>query len=109
MKEYVKNLIKETLVDFASVPKSKNIEKWEYRLSQAYNELLEEEESPFISVNDKLPAVGVEVIVLNDCGEISFGHIVGKEVAKNYDGWNIPHVVFWMPYKPSGKMIEFFG
>lgn len=38
-----KNLIRETLVDFASLPKDRNIEKWEHRLSQAYNELTKED------------------------------------------------------------------
>lgn len=38
-----KNLIRETLVDFASFPKDKNVEKWEHRLSQAYNELTKED------------------------------------------------------------------
>lgn len=104
-----KNLIRETLVDFASVPKDRNIEKWEHRLSQAYNELTEKEESPWLSVNDELPAVDEEVIILDDTGEISFGHIVDKTVAKDCNGRNIPHVAFWMHYRASGKMIEFFG
>lgn len=44
------------------------------------------------------PAIGEEVIAL--VGEnkmISFAHIVDKNKAIDYDGWNIPEVKCWIP------------
>ena len=44
------------------------------------------------------PAIDEEVIAL--VGEnkmISFAHIVDKNEAKDYDGWNIPEVKCWIP------------
>ena len=29
--------------------------------------------------------------------KISFGHIVDKTMCKDYNGWNIPNVVYWYP------------
>ena len=52
----------------------------------------------WISVNDRLPAMNVEVIALDDLGKISFAHIVDPNIAKDYDGWNIPGVSYWMPF-----------
>jgi hypothetical protein len=53
------------------------------------------------------PPVDEEVIVLTDIitkggfnagfGKIAFGHIVDKNIAIDYDGWNIPGVRYWMP------------
>lgn len=53
------------------------------------------------------PPVDEEVIVLTDIitkgglnagfGKIAFGHIVDKDIAIDYDGWNIPGVRYWMP------------
>lgn len=53
------------------------------------------------------PPVDEEVIVLTDIitkgglnagfGKIAFGHIVNKDIAIDYDGWNIPGVRYWMP------------
>lgn len=53
----------------------------------------------WISVNDRLPAMNVEVIALNDEGKISFAHIVDPNIAKYYKGWNIPGVLYWMPFE----------
>lgn len=50
------------------------------------------------SVKDKLPLVGEEAIVLTTEGEICFGHIVDKKIAKDYNGWNIPNVEYWLPF-----------
>ena len=55
------------------------------------------------SVEEELPKQDEEVIVL--CGDsntapnykISFGHIVDKTICKDYNGWNIPNVVYWFP------------
>ena len=63
----------------------------------------------WFSVNDRTPAEDVEVIVLDEDGRISFGYIVNKEVAIGYDGWNIPGVSFWMPYRPSKDINEFYN
>lgn len=49
------------------------------------------------------PPVDEEVIVLKDhlnlnCFyQIAFGHIVDKDIAVDYDGWNIEGVRYWMP------------
>lgn len=57
----------------------------------------------FISVEDSLPGQDEEVIVLRDefntsyFYKISFAHIVDKTVCKDYNGWNVPDVVYWFP------------
>lgn len=57
----------------------------------------------WISVEYYLPKQDEEVIVLCDnlntapFYKIAFGHIVDKTICKNYNGWNIPHVVYWFP------------
>lgn len=59
--------------------------------------------SSWISVEYYLPKQDEEVIVLCDnlntapFYKIAFGHIVNKTICKNYNGWNIPHVVYWFP------------
>ena len=52
----------------------------------------------WISVNDRLPAMNVEVIALDDEGKISFAHRVDITVENHYRGWNIPSVEYWMPF-----------
>ena len=53
--------------------------------------------------NIVIPPQDEEVIVLIDdihCGsnyKIAFGHIVDKTRCVDYNGWNIPDVVCWMP------------
>lgn len=59
----------------------------------------------WIDVNDALPPVNEEVIVLTNphtlaLAHISFGHIVDQRFAKDYDGWNIPNVTHWI-YCPT--------
>lgn len=57
----------------------------------------------WIRVEEELPKQDEEVIVL--CGDsniapnykISFGHIVDKTICRDYNGWNIPNVVYWFP------------
>lgn len=53
------------------------------------------------SVVESLPPMDKEVIVLlgnyDDLYEIAVGHIVDKEIAVDYNGWNIPGVRYWMP------------
>lgn len=58
-------------------------------------------------VTESLPPMDEEVIVLlskvngHNVGpfyHIAFGHIVDKDVAVDYDGWNIPGVKYWMPF-----------
>lgn len=59
--------------------------------------------SQWISVEDSLPEQDEEVIVLCDelntapFYKISFAHIVDKTMCKDYNGWNIPNVVYWFP------------
>lgn len=52
----------------------------------------------WVSVNDRLPPVDKEAVVLTKDGEICFGHIVDKKIAKDYNGWNIPDVEYWLPF-----------
>lgn len=54
--------------------------------------------SDWIYVEDVLPPVDKEVVVLTIAGRISFGHIVDKKIAKGYNGWNIPDVEYWLPF-----------
>lgn len=57
----------------------------------------------FINVKEALPKQDEEVIVL--CDElnvapnyrIAFGHIVDTTICQDYNGWNIPNVVYWFP------------
>lgn len=63
-----------------------------------------EQVSPvWVSVNDKLPPVDKEAVVLTTDGEICFGHIVDKKIAKDYNGWNIPDVEYWLPFVDPKK------
>ena len=44
------------------------------------------------------PAIDEEVIALvGEYNKISFAHIVDKDKAIDYDGWNIPEVKCWIP------------
>ena len=44
------------------------------------------------------PAIDEEVIALvGEYNEIYFAHIVDKNIAIDYDGWNIPEVKCWIP------------
>ena len=52
----------------------------------------------WISVKKELPSVDEEAIVLTTEGRICFGHIVDKKIAKDYNGWNIPDVEYWLPF-----------
>lgn len=57
----------------------------------------------WISVEKDLPKQEEEVIVLCDeldttpFYKISFGHMVDKTICQDYNGWNIPNVVYWHP------------
>ena len=72
---------------------------------KAFNRGIEfqKEKSPWISVKDSLPEQDEEVIVLRDefntsyFYKISFAHIVDKTVCRDYNGWNVPDVVYWFP------------
>lgn len=64
-----------------------------------------EEDLGWHSVDESLPPMDEEVIVLTNvingravepARYICFGHIVNKEYAVDYDGWNIPGVKYWM-------------
>lgn len=57
----------------------------------------------FISIKEALSKQDEEVIVLCDDlnvapnYKIAFGHIVDKNICQDYNGWNIPNVVYWFP------------
>lgn len=55
-----------------------------------------------------LPPVDKECIVLDKDGKLSFGHTVDKNIAVDYNGWNIPNVVFWMIFSPTLDMEEYY-
>ena len=71
-----------------------------------------EKDLGWISVDDCLPEVDEEVIVLTDdlgtapIYKIAFGHIVNKERCVDYNGWNIPGVKYWMPMPKLPKEEE---
>ena len=52
----------------------------------------------WISVKDELPPADEEVVVFTTDGRLCFGHIVDKKIAKDYNGWNIPDVEYWLPF-----------
>lgn len=52
----------------------------------------------WISVKNSLPPVDEEVMVLTSGDALYFGHIVDKKIAKDYNGWNIPNVEYWLPF-----------
>lgn len=54
----------------------------------------------WISVNDRLPEVDKEVIVLDDENKLSFAHRVDTMTEVHYRGWNIPRVEYWIPFNP---------
>lgn len=57
----------------------------------------------WISVDERLPEMDEEVIVLTDelgtapIYKIAFGHIVDVKRCIDYNGWNTPGVKYWMP------------
>ena len=76
-----------------------------------YNDFIErgyelaEKDLGWHSVDESLPPVDEEVIVLSDvihgkkvegANWICFGHIVDKRYCVDYDGWNFPGVHHWM-------------
>ena len=52
----------------------------------------------WISVKKELPPVDKEVMVFTSDAALYFGHIVDKRIAKDYNGWNIPNVEYWLPF-----------
>lgn len=52
----------------------------------------------WISVKKELPPVNKEVMVFTSDEALYFGHIVDKRIAKDYNGWNIPNVEYWLPF-----------
>lgn len=58
----------------------------------------------WISVKKELPPVDEEVMVFTSDEALYFGHIVDKKIAKDYNGWNIPNVEYWLPFaNPKDK------
>lgn len=58
----------------------------------------------WISVKNRLPPVDEEVMVFTSDEVLYFGHIVDKKIAKDYNGWNIPNVEYWLPFvNPKDK------
>lgn len=56
------------------------------------------ERHPYWRRASDYPPVDEEVIALaGKHEEVCFAHIVNKDVAKDFDGWNIPDVRYWIP------------
>ena len=78
-------------------------------LDEVYREVfmlgyeLAEKDLGWHAVDESLPPMDEEVIVLTDefgnapVYEIAVGHTVDKNKVTDFDGWNIPGVRFWMP------------
>lgn len=97
-KKKVKELI-EQAKHLAILRKYKNRQTYLNNCICCLKEALEElSKSDWVSVEDGLPPVDKEVVVLTIVGRISFGHIVDKKIAKDYNGWNIPDVEYWLPF-----------
>lgn len=97
-KKKVKELI-EQAKHLAILRKYENRQTYLNNCICCLKEALEElSKSDWVSVEDGLPPVDKEVIVLTTIGRISFGHIVDKKIAKDYNGWNIPDVEYWLPF-----------
>lgn len=98
----------EANVESEAISKAINENSWQkYHLDwlPAFNYVatLEEQKpkvvSPvWISVKDKLPSVDKETVVLTTDRRICFWHIVDKKIVKDYNGWNIPDVEYWLPF-----------
>ena len=64
------------------------------------------------SVDESLPPVDEEVIVLADelnaapIYKIALGHIVDRMHCSDYNGWNVPGVKYWMPMPKLPKEEE---
>ena len=86
-----------------SITQLKHIERNKERMD---NERICKVSPVWVSVKDKLPPVDKEAVVLTTDGEICFGHIVDKKIAKDYNGWNIPDVEYWLPFvDPKDKLL----
>lgn len=107
-KTYLRGLIRgsQLVEDLGKINTADDIKR---QCDKVLKELENEDDSPWASVNDMTPAIGVEVIALTDKGTICFAHMVDKAKAKDYDGWNIPDVAFWMPCSLSEEMKEFYN
>ena len=60
-------------------------------------------------VGEEEPPTGYEVIVLDKDERISFAHIVDPDEALNFEGWNIPDVVFWRNPTYTEEMFDYYG
>lgn len=67
---------------------------------------LAEKDLGWHSVDESLPPIDEEVIVLTNrvrdieldsANRICFAHIVDRSLAIDWDGWNVPGVKYWMP------------
>ena len=88
----------------------------EYDIQQAFEKGAQwtdtHPKSQWISVKDMLPEQDKEVIVLCDdlniasFYKISFAHVVDKTMYQDYNGWNIPNIVYWFPMPKLPKEQE---
>ena len=100
-KKKVKELIQEVIrnnVDSLEFGNDKHNAPLRKANSLLHDALIELGKSDWVSVKNGLPPIDEEVIVLTTIGRISFGHIVDKKIAKDYNGWNIPDVEYWLPF-----------
>ena len=87
---------------YGPIPVDINLES-RGKFQQGYEQA--EKDFGWHSVEESLPKVDEEVIVLSDvihgkkvegANWICFGHIVDKRYCVDYDGWNFPGVHHWM-------------
>lgn len=85
---------------FRSEPLDLNMDK-RYHFRKGYEQA--EKDLGWHSVDESLPEIDEEVIVLKDnlgtapIYEIAMAHIVDRNHCSDYNGWNIPGVRYWMP------------
>ena len=84
------------LSGMANNTKSGTFAKYVYEMiCSVYNVSLDK---PTWRPSTEHPLIDEEVIALvGEYNEISFAHIVDKNKAIDYDGWNIPNVKCWIP------------
>ena len=100
-----KKVIKKKKKGISYWNKSTYITSYEDDAKECFNEAIKElSKSEWISVKDSLPPVDEETIVFTSDDVLCFGHIVDKKIAKDYNGWNIPNVEYWLPFvNPKDK------
>ena len=67
-----------------------------YKVSSDKQEWIPSTEHPLVD-EEVIALVGEVIALVGENKMISFAHIVDKDKAIDYDGWNIPDVKCWIP------------